>query len=226
MCAWIACLALLLQEIPAEWRSAAIEFETDVQALEALDRHEPDPAGAVLLFGSSSFRLWESAADDLAPWPIVRRGFGGARFSDMLVYAPRLIPQHNFAALVLFSANDIRGKEDDKSPEQVVDVVRRLIDVVRQSHPIQPIFVVAITPTRARWSVWPQIADANQQLAKLCERLPQVHFIPTAEHYLTCDGQPRDELFIDDELHQNRDGYRQWGRLISGALERHGVLHP
>jgi lysophospholipase L1-like esterase len=219
-------LSLFVQEIPAAWREAAAQYESDIKKFEELDRAAPDPRGALLLVGSSSIRLWDTAEEDLAPWPVIRRGFGGCTFSDVLIYAPRLIPPHQFAGLVLFCANDIRGENDDKSPAEVAHIVRQIIDTVRQSHATEPILVVEITPTRKRWQSWPQIEDANRRIEAVCKDSPGVYFVTTASHYLSDQGEPREELFVDDLLHQNRDGYRQWGRLIRDALERAGVPKP
>ena len=55
----------------------------------------------------------------MAPYPVIQRGYGGARLSDFAVYADRIISPHPCRAIVLFVANDITGSKSDKSPREV-----------------------------------------------------------------------------------------------------------
>jgi hypothetical protein len=82
-------------------------WEPDIAALEALDGREADPPDAILFVGSSSIRLWDSITADMAPWSVVRRGYGGARYRDLCHFAPRLVANHDPRAIVVFVGNDI-----------------------------------------------------------------------------------------------------------------------
>jgi hypothetical protein len=93
-----------------EIQAAAVEqWESDLAALDARNQSESHPADSVLFVGSSSVRLWDTIATDMAPYHPIQRGFGGSRFSDLAVFASRLIAPHQFQALVLFAANDVTG---------------------------------------------------------------------------------------------------------------------
>ena len=46
------------------------------------------------------------------------------------------------------------------------------------------------------------------------------YFLATAEYYLDSKGIPRDELFVEDRLHLNRDGYKIWSQLIRERLDQ------
>jgi hypothetical protein len=48
--------------------------------------------------------------------------------------------------------------------------------------------------------------------------MENVDFLDTSSEYLTSDGQPRPELFVKDQLHQNEVGYKIWSKLIVGRL--------
>jgi len=48
----------------------------------------------------------------------------------------------------------------------------------------------------------------------------KLHFIETYPFYLTADGQPRPELYVKDQLHQNQDGYQIWSGIIRKELEK------
>jgi len=203
---------------------ASKKWEKDILRFEQQDRTEKDPDNAILFVGSSSIRLWSTIKEDVAPYPVIQRGFGGSNFSDLAIYSKRIVYPHKFRGLVIFEANDITGGANDKSPVEVVKLFRKIVRTVRIKYPEQPVFLVGITPTESRWKVWPIIKQTNQMLKESCSSLHNTFFIETAPAYLNENGEPRKELFIKDMLHQNHDGYIIWGNLIRKELDE--VLQP
>ena len=211
---------LLIHGSQLERYSSDVEkWEENIQAFEALDRTETYSEDSILFAGSSSILLWSTIEEDMAPYPVIQRGFGGSRLSDVAWYAKRLIYSHEFKALVLFVGNDISGTEKDKSPEEVGRLLKYILDVFREKYPETPFFFIEITPTASRWEVWPQIREANRVLKAVCERDPDAYFISTSSHYLGDDGKPNPALFREDELHLNRAGYLKWTEIIKGAID-------
>ncbi|PHQ31821.1 SGNH/GDSL hydrolase family protein [Rhodopirellula bahusiensis] len=206
-------------DVLAPYREAATKrWEKDIQKYEALDAKTADPADGILLIGSSSIRRWDSAAEDLAPFRVIPRGYGGAKYSDLAVYAERLITPHDFRAIVAFVGNDISGKEADATPEEVEQLVRHVVAVAREHRPGAPVLLVEVTPTRSRYDAWPKIRELNAMLREVCFTEPNVHFVATAETFLTHDNEPRENLFVDDQLHLNEEGYVIWGKIIRDRL--------
>ena len=198
---------------------ATKNWEKDILKFEQQDKSEKDPANAILFAGSSSIRLWSTLKEDVAPYPVIQRGFGGSKFSDLAVYAKRIIYPHQFKALVIFEANDITGSKTDKTPAEVDKLFRNIVKTVRKKYADQPIFLFEITPTKSRWAVWPTVKQTNQMLKETCSKLHNTYFIETASSYLNKDGVPRNELFIKDMLHQNHEGYIIWGDLAKKKLD-------
>ncbi len=198
---------------------ATKNWEKDIVKFEKQDKSEKDPDNAIFFTGSSSIRLWSTLKEDVAPYPVIQRGFGGSKFSDLAVYAKRIVYPHQFRALVIFEANDITGSKTDKSPEVVVKLFRNVVKTVRKKYADQPILVFEITPTKSRWAVWPTVKKTNQLLKTTCSKLHNTYFIETAAAYLNKEGEPRTELFIKDMLHQNHNGYIIWGDLVKKKLD-------
>lgn len=205
-------------------KQAETQWEAEISKLEKLDQEQADPKDPVLFIGSSSIRLWKSLAADLAPRTVINRGYGGAKFSDLAVYVDRIVNPHEFQALVIFVANDIVGKEDDKSPEEVARLFKYVVSRVRVKHPTAPIFLIAITPTPSRFKAWPEIRKANLALEEACKADPNLHFIATEKSYLDTEGQPIPKYFVQDMLHQNEEGYKVWAELVRQSLNK--VLQP
>lgn len=194
-------------------------WEAEIEKLEQLDATEPDPPDAILLLGSSSIRLWEQAPIDLAPYRTIRRGYGGAKYSDLAIYAERLVKPHQYRGVVLFVANDISGSPNDHTPEEVERLVRHVLSVSKTHQPQAPVLIVEITPTPRRYQAWPRIRELNARLREVALTEPNVYFVATAEHFLDADKKPIAKLFRSDDLHQNDDGYALWASLIRRRLD-------
>jgi lysophospholipase L1-like esterase len=95
-----------------------------------------------------------------------------------------------------------------------------MVRIIRAKYRLQPIFIIEITPSQSRWKYWQQIQQTNALLKKLCNKEKNLHFIETARNFLNENSEPRNELFRDDHLHLNREGYLVWGRLIKPELDK------
>jgi lysophospholipase L1-like esterase len=193
-------------------------FEKEVIALEAKDKTETYDKNAVLFIGSSSIRLWKNINTDLAPIPVIQRGFGGANFADVLLYTPRLVYPHDFKAVAVFVANDITGGKKDKKPEEVEAMFKYFVKQIRKKNSKAPIFFIAITPTPLRWAVWPAASKANDLIEAYCKSQTDLYFIKTKDAYLDADGQPIKEYFVGDNLHQSSMGMAVWSSIIKKEI--------
>jgi len=195
-------------------------WEPEIAKFEHLDKSENYPDDAVLFAGSSSIRLWTSLAEDMSPYSVIQRGYGGAKFSDFAVYADRIFAPRKCRAAVIFIANDITGSENDKSPEEVKKLFLSVLNTFRKTHPETPFFYIAVTPTSSRWSAWPEISRANELIREACEENRNTWFIKTDFSFLDKAGKPDDSLFVSDKLHLNSEGYRIWTGIIRAELDK------
>ncbi len=202
-----------------QYRAAAVaKWEAAIEGLEKLDKEQTDPEHAVLFIGSSSIVLWKDMAQDMAPYATIRRGYGGAKFSDMAVYVDRLVKPHQFDAIAVFVANDISGSESDKTPGEVMRLIDITVNKIKEHAPDAPVFLIAITPTPSRFGVWEKIKQVNALMAEYCREHEGLYYIDTANNYLGADGKPIEDYFIKDGLHQDRKGYQMWAQIIKAAL--------
>jgi len=211
-----------VQELLLLFREDAKKWDEDVARLASGNLSEGG-SKAVVLLGSSSFRLWEDAAQNLAPYKIVRRGYGSARYRDLAIHAPALLKNLEFQAVFLFIANDITGKELDVTPETAGRLAEVVVRSVRYAQPHATIFLVAVTPTPSRFEFWPRIQQVNQQFQQLAKKYPTARYLATESLFLNGQGQPREELFVEDRLHLNEEGYAIWSKLFLDALREHSL---
>ena len=155
----------------------------------------------------------------MAPYHPIQRGYGGAKWTDVAIFADRLVTPHKFRAVVFFVANDITGGEHDQTPEEVAQLFAYVLGRVRAHSAEAPVFYVAVTPTESRFRAWKKIKAGNTLVRQLCERSKHTHFIGTESVYLNAAGQPRPELFRKDKLHLSREGYKLWAAAIKSHLD-------
>ncbi len=92
-------------------RSDPAFWEGEIRRLEKQDRRAMPPAGGTVFTGSPSIRFWKTLTQDMAPLPVVNRGFGGSQIHQVTHYARRIISPYKPRIVVLYAGeNDIAGQ--------------------------------------------------------------------------------------------------------------------
>ncbi|MFS4418519.1 GDSL-type esterase/lipase family protein [Maribacter sp. 2307ULW6-5] len=203
-----------------KYRHHLTKWESDIDRFTELDRNQEYPDNSIMFLGSSSIRLWDSIEEDMAPYPVIQRGFGGSCFVDVAHYAAQETLPANLGALVLFAGNDIWGTEEDRTPEEIGKLLEYTIRKVRKRHPTMPLFVIEVTHVPKREHLIAEIDAENRELERVCGKHEQVYWIATKSMFLTQDNKIRREIFRDDDIHQNEEGYQQWTRLIKTEIKK------
>lgn len=197
-------------EGPARYEASIRRFERD-------DAVRPPAPGGVLFVGSSSIRMWNSLATDMAPMDIINRGFGGSTTGDVLAYVRRIVLPYRPRAIVFYAGdNDIARDKD--SPEAVAAHFREFVDAVEDGGLRPDIHFVSIKPSPSRMKRWPQMRRANALIQAYTRQQPRVSYIDVAGQLLGLDGKPRLELYAKDGVHLADAGYRVWTRVIKPAV--------
>jgi len=210
-----ACLATAACQ-GAEYPDPA-RFENAIRQFEKQDAISPAPAGAILCTGSSSMRKWHAKIQqDLAPLPVIARGFGGSNMNDLLTFADRVVIAYRPRAVVIYEGdNDIA---QGVSPAAVRDKFVALVAKIHAALPKARIYCLAVKPSIARWKLWPKMQQTNRLLAAECGRDKRLTFVDIASPMLNADGHVKTDIFISDGLHMNRKGYVIWRDTLRPVL--------
>jgi len=203
-----------------KYKSTNDKWEGEVKKLEDLNKKETYSNQAILFIGSSSIRKWNSIKEDLSHFEPIKRGYGGARYSDLIHFTERLVSPHKVRAVTIFVANDITGGTKDLSPKEVLNLSKFIVKKIRKSHKNTPIFFIETTPTSKRWKVWNKISKANDLIKGFTLKKRNLFYINTRSFYIKSNGMPNDKLFIKDKLHLNRAGYKIWGEIIKENFDK------
>ena len=191
-------------------------WEPRIAAFEEADRQNPPPRGAILFVGSSSIVGWDlpKCFPDLQ---VINRGFGGSQIADSTHFAERIILPYEPQTIVLYAGdNDIAA---GKRPERVWAEFKAFLAKVHGALPEARIIFIAIKPSIARWKLVEKMRRANRMIAMYCDTDERLEFVDIDAPMIGPDGKPRAELFKDDGLHLNPDGYRLWTSLVGPHIE-------
>ncbi len=198
-------------------------WEWQVRGYERADRAAASPAGGIVFTGSSTIRLWSTLARDMAPLPVLNRGFGGAQLDQVLHYAPRLLAPHAPRTVVLYAGDNDLSPLTGKDARSVARDFGRFHTWLRRALPETRLVVVSIKPTPLRREQWPEQQRANDLIRKRAEADPLTRFVDVSTAMLDEGGRPRRSLYRWDGLHLTDEGYGVWARLLRPVLDREAV---
>lgn len=195
-------------------------WEHQIAGYERADRRHPPPRGAIVFTGSSTIRLWRTLARDMAPLPVINRGFGGAHLAHVNAFARRIVLPYAPAAVVLYCGDNDLGAWTGKRPDTIVSDFTRFASLVHGALPEARIYFVSIKPSRLRRNQWPAQQAANRTIAELARELPRVDYVDVATPMLEGARVPARKLFALDGLHLSSAGYALWTSVLRTVLLR------
>src|SRR5438045_3130598 len=136
---------------PALERSLGAEVEQFVQA----DRVSRPPPCQVLFVGSSSIVRWkETLASDMAPMPVIDRGFGGSHIEYVNRWFDEIVAPYRPRAIVFYAGeNDIdAGKPVDRGVAEFDEFITRHTRALGDT----PVYFISLKPSKLRFDQFPR----------------------------------------------------------------------
>jgi len=217
MAAW---LYTQLAIVKSKNEEGVLRYEADINRFDSLNLVEKHSDSALLFLGSSYIRYWTNIRKDLDYPDIIHRGFGGSNLRDVAYYVERIVYPHRPKAIYMYVGNDIVDSEKDKSPDQVFELFKYTVEVIRKKYPTTPITWLPISPSEKRWGVWDKVQAANKLIEDYCNSSTNLYTINFSKSFLGEDGLPIKKLYRDDKLHYNEDGYVIWGNAIKDQVKK------
>jgi lysophospholipase L1-like esterase len=202
---WLA-VSTLSSILAADSAHDFTKWEPEIAAFERSDRTTPPPQNALLFIGSSTIRLWTSLQQDFPEQCVINRGFGGSEIADSTHFAERVIfPYHPRMIFLRAGGNDIHA---GTSPEQVFSDFKEFVAKIHATLPQTDVVFISLCPSVARWEQAEKEKKLNTMVEEHARNMSRVKYIETYSMSLGPDGKPRPELFREDKLHFNAEGYK------------------
>ena len=211
---------LIKTVIPFEQRdetSWITRYQGDINRYQKENKRLKDLSCDVLFLGSSSINLWDTIYEDFAPLKLIRRSYGGATLRDMIYNYNTIAKGYTPKSILLYVENDLGNHKEGVSAVKCFDLFRIFIDKLKKDYPNTPLIVVSLKPSQHKAD---QLKDQLLVNALLEENA-------TAQGYTYVDitkvmydeaGNLRTDIFKEDNLHMNAEGYKLWTAILKPLL--------
>ena len=211
---------LIKTVIPFEQRdetSWITRYQGDINRYQKENKRLKDLSCDVLFLGSSSINLWDTIYEDFAPLKLIRRSYGGATLRDMIYNYNTIAKGYTPKSIVLYVENDLGNHKEGVNAVKCFDLFRIFIDKLKKDYPNTPLIVVSLKPSQHKAD---QLKDQLLVNALLEENA-------TAQGYTYIDitkvmydeaGNLRTDIFKEDNLHMNAEGYKLWTAILKPLL--------
>ena len=211
---------LIKTVIPFEQRdetSWITRYQGDINRYQKENKRLKDLSCDVLFLGSSSINLWDTIYEDFAPLKLIRRSYGGATLRDMIYNYNTIAKGYTPKSILLYVENDLGSHKEGVNAVKCFDLFRIFIDKLKKDYPNTPLIVVSLKPSQHKAD---QLKDQLLVNALLEENA-------TAQGYTYVDitkvmydeaGNLRTDIFKEDNLHMNAEGYKLWTAILKPLL--------
>ncbi|WP_026951185.1 GDSL-type esterase/lipase family protein [Algoriphagus mannitolivorans] len=193
-----------------------IPFENEVRQLSARYDSLGWTQGATVFTGSSTIRMWNNLQETFPTENLINTGFGGSKASDL--------ERHLFPLVIKFEPSRVfiyEGDNDLWADVPVSEILQSLDNIVTRIHLVNPnvkVYLIGAKPSPSRWTKKDNYMIFNQMLKEYCQTKEEVEFVDTWQALTDAAGNPRPELYIQDMLHLNAEGYKVWEGIFKSIL--------
>jgi lysophospholipase L1-like esterase len=193
-----------------------IRFRSDIEIFLKNDSTSPPPLNSIEFIGSSIFRRWDKLKEQMAPLPVYNRAFGGSRTHEVLFYMDKIVFPYKPRIIVYYcGSNDAGGSVPVAG---IVSNIKKFFERVHQQLPETKLFFVSINRSPKRKSMWVAIDSTNAIIKKYCSASSKREFIDVNPVLFDAAGNPRLELYLDDQLHFKDEAYGEFTKIIKPIL--------
>jgi lysophospholipase L1-like esterase len=193
-------------------------FWDDIQSFKKQDSLKFPAKGQILFTGSSSFTKWKDVQDYFPGYPILNRGFGGSTLPDLIRYTPDVVYPYQPRQIVIYCGENDFASSDTVSVTTVVSRFKTLFALIRNKYKDVPLAYVSMKPSPSRAHLMTKYVEANRIIKAFLEKQPKTAFIDVYSKMLKPDGQPMDDIFLEDRLHMTAKGYAIWQKIMQPYL--------
>lgn len=213
----VALLLLATGGAYAQASDPALEHRlgVEVDRFVAADRAAAPAHCQVLFVGSSTIVHWkDDLAGDMAPLPVINRGFGGSHIEYVNEWFDEIVAPYRPRAIVFYAGeNDLdAGKPVQQVLADFDAFMQRKTQVLGQT----PVYFLSVKPSKLRWSELPLQTQVNDAVRARAARRSDLHYLDLVSPMLE-QGKLKD-IFLADNLHMSRAGYELWIPIVRAAL--------
>ncbi|MEM9895654.1 MAG: GDSL-type esterase/lipase family protein [Bacteroidota bacterium] len=190
------------------WRGEINQLRKRLLALQ-------DQENLVAFYGSSSIRLWEHMSEDLKPFNTINLGFGGSTYKYCSHYFEELFEGIDLQEIILYAGDNDLSK---LSARQTIQDFKELYNKVFELYSTRRISVISVKPSPEKAHLQESIKEVNAAIGHMLKINPKGTFIDVFSMMLDSQDREREELYLEDQLHMNENGYEIWKAVVGRHL--------
>ncbi len=195
-------------------------WASEVDAYAEVDKLNDIPPEPVVIVGGRQVKLWRGLEDLLAPKSVLVRGLGDATVEDITFYYEKLIASYQPQTVVLLPSDSEFHVRDNKSAEELVAAVRKLVELDLYYRKEGRFYIFAPLLTPLHLSDRDKIASATRQLQSWADSNKQVEILDANTLLASASGSPKPDYFRIDGINLNELGYTRLSVMLLNQLER------
>ena len=195
-------------------------FWNDIQTFKKQDSAHFPGTNKILFIGSSSFTNWKDVQDYFPAYPIINRGFGGSSLVDQVRYVKEVVFPYRPKQIIIYCGENDLASSDTVSAKTVYKRFVQLFTLIRNQFANVPILYISMKPSPSRQLLMPKMREGNAMIRQFLKTKKQTGYIDVYKEMIDDEGKPRQELFLQDNLHMNKSGYTIWKAAIEPYLKK------
>jgi lysophospholipase L1-like esterase len=196
-------------------------YAADIAKFVEQDKATPPPKNGLLIAGSSSARYWITAAEDFKPYPVINRGFGGSKTTEVLATMDRIaLPYHPRLVIYFAGTNDLAG---GSKAEDVLENIRQYVERLRKENPKTGFVIMAGLKSPKRKPHWAEFDKFNDLLQKFCAAGKNLYYVDHNKVMNKPNGEAIAAYYReegDSALHANAAGYAEIVKLVRPVVDK------
>lgn len=193
-------------------------FYDDIQAFKKQDSVSFPKKNAILFIGSSSFTMWKDVQNDFSNYIIINRGFGGSTLQDQLRYVKDIVFPYQPKQIIIYCGENDLASSDTVTARMVFRRFTQLFNLIRNKFPNVLIVYISMKPSPSRQLLMGKMREGNTLIRNFLKTKKRTGFVDVYKEMIDDEGKPVAELFLEDNLHMNRQGYAIWKKVIEPFL--------
>ncbi len=189
-----------------------LDFKDEISLLKKKIKLKKNKNDLIVLYGSSTLRLWKNFDEDFENFNTLNLGFGGSLISNMIDNFEVLFKEISPKTIILYcGGNDLAVGLD---PEKIFKKLIVLIKMIKEKFKKIKIINIQLKPSLERISKMDKINLLNKRISDHFKRRKNLIQLECFDDIMI-NGDIDETFFLRDGLHLNDKGYE----LISQKLK-------
>ena len=172
--------------------------------------------GSVVFTGSSSVRMWGNLQEQFPDIAIINSAFGGSTADQLVMHLDKTVMRYEPSKVFIYEGdNDVNA---DQAISDIMDNLDEIVSKIHAKYPNTIVNLIAAKPSPSRWEKKVSYLALNDLIRQYATAHDKVNIVNVWDIMLDESGNPKADIFLEDNLHMNEKGYELWKEIFTPFL--------